>query len=75
MGDVVRLRKRHPCGGFEWEVVRLGADIRLRCRGCGRRVLLARGTLEKRLTAFVSRGEPIDPEKERLIFRQDELGA
>lgn len=75
MGDVVRLRKPHPCGGFEWEVKRLGADIGLRCCGCGRRVLLARRSLEKRLKAFVSRGEPIDPEKERLIFRQDELGA
>ena len=75
MGDVVRLRKPHPCGGFEWEVVRLGADIGLRCRGCGRRVLLERRTLEKRLKAFVSRGEPIDPEKERLIFRQEEADA
>lgn len=75
MGDVVRLRKPHPCGSFEWEVVRLGADIGLRCRVCGRRVLLERRTLEKRLKAFVSRGEPIDPEKERLIFRQDEADA
>lgn len=73
MGDVVRLRKPHPCGGFEWEVVRLGVDIGLRCRGCGRRVLLERRTLERRLKTFVARGEPIDPEKERLIFRQDEV--
>ena len=70
MGDVVRLRKPHPCGGFEWEVVRLGADIGLRCQGCGRRVLLARPVLEKRLKAFTARGEPVDPEKERLIFGQ-----
>ena len=75
MGDVVQLRKPHPCGSFEWEVVRLGADIGLRCRTCGRRVLLERRTLEKRLKVFVSRGEPIDPEKERLIFRQDEVDA
>ena len=75
MGDVVRLRKPHPCGGFEWEVVRLGADIGLRCLGCRRRVLLARSVLERRLKTFVSRGEPTDPEKERLIFRQEEAGA
>ena len=75
MGDVVRLRKPHPCGGFEWEVFRLGADIGLRCGSCGRRVLLERRALEKRLKAFVSRGEPIDPEKERLIFRSDEADA
>ncbi|MCH8962139.1 MAG: DUF951 domain-containing protein, partial [Bacteroidetes bacterium] len=37
MGDVLRLRKRHPCGGYEWEIVRLGADIGLRCCTCRRR--------------------------------------
>lgn len=56
LGDVVRLRKVHPCGGFEWEVVRLGADIGLVCSRCGRRVLLGRSTLEKRLKAIVSQG-------------------
>jgi hypothetical protein len=56
MGDIVRLRKPHPCGSFEWEVVRLGADIGLRCRTCQRRVLLPRRTVERRLKAFVSRG-------------------
>ena len=54
--DVVRLRKPHPCGSFEWTVVRLGADIGLRCHGCNRKVLLARRDLEKRLKTFVSRG-------------------
>jgi hypothetical protein len=56
IGDVVRLRKPHPCGSHEWTVVRLGADIGLRCHGCNRRVLLPRRELEKRLKAFVSRG-------------------
>jgi hypothetical protein len=54
--DVVRLRKPHPCGSTDWTVVRIGADIGLRCLGCGRRVLLPRRTLEKRLKTFVSRG-------------------
>lgn len=75
MGDVLRLRKPHPCGGFEWEVTRLGADIGLRCRECGRRMLLARPVLERRLAAFVTRGAPVDPEQERLIFQRDEPGA
>jgi hypothetical protein len=56
MDDVVRLRKPHPCGSHEWRVVRLGADIGLRCQGCQRRVLLPRRTVEQRLTGFVSRG-------------------
>lgn len=54
--DVVRLRKPHPCGSTDWTVVRVGADIGLRCHGCGRRVMLPRRTLEKRLKSFVSRG-------------------
>jgi hypothetical protein len=72
MGDVVRLRKPHPCGGFEWEVVRLGADIGIRCQTCRRRVLLDRRTFEKRVKNFVSRGEPPDPEKERLILERED---
>ncbi len=56
MGDVVRLRKPHPCGGADWQVVRLGADIRLKCLTCGRLVLLERRELERRVKAFVSRG-------------------
>jgi hypothetical protein len=56
LGDVVRLRKQHPCGGFEWEVVRLGADIGIRCRTCSRRVLLERSVFEKRVKTFISRG-------------------
>ena len=56
MGDVLQLRKAHPCGSFQWKVVRLGADIGLRCLTCGRRVLLERSVLEKRLKTFLSRG-------------------
>ncbi len=56
LDDIVRLRKPHPCGSFEWTVVRLGADIGLRCHGCQHRVLLTRRDLQKRLKTFVSRG-------------------
>jgi hypothetical protein len=58
LGDVVRLRKPHPCGGYEWRVVRLGADIGLQCATCNRRVLLTRREFEKRVKTFVSRGDP-----------------
>ncbi|MCC7164164.1 MAG: DUF951 domain-containing protein [Anaerolineae bacterium] len=51
--DVVRLRKPHPCGGLEWTVVRLGADIGITCNTCGHRVLLSRRDLEKRVKKFV----------------------
>jgi hypothetical protein len=51
VGDRVRLRKPHPCGSYEWQVVRIGADIGLVCLKCGRRVLLDRRTFEKRVKA------------------------
>lgn len=70
MGDVLRLRKPHPCGGFDWEVTRLGADIGLRCQKCGRRVLLDRSVLQRRLKSFVSRGEPIDQRKLDAVFNR-----
>jgi hypothetical protein len=56
IGDVVRLRKPHPCGSHDWTVVRLGADIGLRCHGCNHRILVPRRTVERRLKTFVSRG-------------------
>ncbi len=56
LGDVVRLRKQHPCGGYEWDVVRLGADIGIKCRTCGRRLLLTRRKFEKSVKKLVSRG-------------------
>ncbi len=57
LGDVVRLKKKPPCGSYEWQVVRLGADIGIKCLGCQRRVLLERSVFERRVKAFVSRGE------------------
>lgn len=53
VGDVVRLKKPHPCGGYAWTVVRLGADIGVKCQTCGRRVLLPRRELERRLKQIV----------------------
>jgi hypothetical protein len=60
VGDVVRLKKPHPCGGLDWSVVRLGADIGVKCQTCGRRVLLPRRDLERRMRLFVARAREID---------------
>lgn len=56
LDDVVMLRKPHPCGGDAWRIVRLGADIGLRCETCGRRVLVARSAVERDIKRFVERG-------------------
>lgn len=61
VGDVVRLRKAHPCGGTDWSVVRLGADIGLHCQTCQHRVLLPRSQFERRLKTFLSRAMQTDP--------------
>ncbi len=62
LGDVVRTRKTHPCGGDQWEIIRLGADIGLRCLRCDRKVLMPRSKLERRIREFVRRGpEPAAP--------------
>jgi hypothetical protein len=54
--DIVRLRKKHPCGGDEWRVVKIGVDIRLQCLRCGRVVLLERSILERRVKTVISGG-------------------
>mgnify|MGYP000299118990 CR=1 FL=1 len=64
LDDVVCMKKAHPCGSFEWRVVRIGADIGIKCCTCGRRVLLPRRVMERRVRAFVSRGpEPVDSQQ------------
>jgi len=57
LGDIVRMRKPHPCGSSEWEVVRLGADIGIRCTRCERRVLIPRSQFTRQVKALVRQGE------------------
>jgi hypothetical protein len=57
VGDRVRLRKPHPCGGCEWRLTRVGADIGLRCLTCGRRIMVPRSKFERQLKAIL---EPVD---------------
>ena len=57
LGDVIRTKKKHPCGNDLWEVTRLGADIGMVCRKCGRYVMLQRGYLERRVKAVLPREE------------------
>lgn len=57
IGDIVRMKKKHPCGGDEWQVYRLGADIGIKCLKCQHRVMLERAVFERRVRVFVSRGK------------------
>jgi len=47
VGDIVKLKKQHPCGSHEWEVLRIGADFRLKCMGCQHQIMIARKIVEK----------------------------
>jgi hypothetical protein len=57
MDDIVELRRPHPCGGARWRVVRLGADVGLRCLACQHRVLLPRAVFRRRLKRVLPHGE------------------
>lgn len=56
LGDVVQMKKKHPCGGYLWEIVRTGMDIRIKCQKCGRQVLMPRETFEKRVKKILTQG-------------------
>ena len=57
LGDIVRLKKVHPCGGYEWQVVRLGADIGIKCTKCERRVLIPRSIFQRRIREVVKKAD------------------
>jgi hypothetical protein len=54
VGDVIKLKKPHPCGGYDWEVLRIGTDFRMRCTTCDRQVWLPRREVLRRLKKVVS---------------------
>ena len=58
LGDIVQMKKQHPCGSYEWEVLRLGADIKIKCVGCGRLVMLPRSKFQKGVKKIIKRNAP-----------------
>ena len=56
VGDILTTKKQHPCGEKRWEVLRIGADFKLRCTGCGREVMLPRAKIEKNIKKVVKPG-------------------
>ena len=55
VGDIVKLKKKHPCGGYHWEITRTGIDIGIRCLCCGRKVLVPRTKIERRIKLIIKR--------------------
>ena len=57
LGDILTLKKKHPCGSDRWEVLRVGADFKLRCLGCGREIMDTRQKIEKQIKTVRHTGE------------------
>lgn len=64
IGDVVQMRKQHPCGSDRWTVTRVGADIKIRCLGCAHLVMMNRPDFEKRVKKIVERARAEDENNE-----------
>ena len=56
VGNIVKLKKQHPCGSHKWEVLRIGADFRIKCVGCGHQIMIPRRTLEKSVKEIKTQG-------------------
>lgn len=55
VGEIIRMKKKHPCGANEWEILRIGMDFRLRCAGCGREVMVPRKLVEKNFRGYLKK--------------------
>ncbi len=70
IGDVVQMKKPHPCGSQEWEVMQLGSDMRVKCRGCGRIVLIARPKFLKGAKKVLNRD--VETDTPDIVARSEE---
>jgi len=61
VGDVLTLKKKHPCGSQAWQVLRIGADFKLRCLGCGHLIMSPRSNIEKHIRKITRDGETFSP--------------
>ena len=64
VGDMVRMKKPHPCGSHEWQITRTGMDFGMRCRGCGHFVMLPRPKFEKMVRAIVEKADAHENKKD-----------
>ena len=58
LGDIVEMKKQHPCGTNEWKVIRMGADVRIKCEGCQHSVMIPRREFEKKMKKVIKAAEP-----------------
>lgn len=59
VGDIIKLKKQHPCGSREWEVLRVGMDFRLKCMGCGHQIMMPRKQAEKNIRGILTKEQSV----------------
>ncbi len=64
LGDIIQTKKKHPCGTDQWEITRIGADVKIKCLGCGRVIMLERGEFEKRYRRTIKENAPLEEKNE-----------
>ena len=69
VGDIVKLKKQHPCGSKEWRILRVGADFRLECMGCSHQIMIPRKQVEKNTRGFARRSRSCERANERILRR------
>lgn len=62
IGDIVEMKKKHPCGSLNWQIWRMGMDFGLKCEGCGRKIMMPRAKFEKRFKKIIKKAETSDKE-------------
>lgn len=65
VGDVVQMKKPHPCGSSQWEILRTGMDFGIKCQGCGHFVMMPRPKFEKMTKKIISKAEAVPPEEHK----------
>ena len=73
LGDIIVMKKPHACGENRWEVIRLGADIKVKCLGCGHIVMIPRAEFKKKFKKVLIQADQVKPENEEHYLKQNQL--
>lgn len=73
LGDIVQMKKPHACGENKWEILRMGADIRIKCMGCGHIVMMSRGGFNKRMKKIVTMANDPTTQKFEYYVPKDKI--
>jgi len=73
LGDIITMKKPHACGENRWEVIRMGADIKVKCLGCGHIVMIPRAEFSKRLKKVLTQADQVKTENEQHYLKQSQL--